>query len=256
MTRTDSKSALPEMVEAKKVDYGSPSSLTDALRSHDALVIIMGPLAPPDTQSKLLQTAADAEIPWVHPDEWSPDSANEALVEDEWSLAISASYGFYFTKREVTLFDDGEKKTSSTTWPQVGRAVTALPSLPIRPEGQDRERCLERFKNGHAHVSSFTISQEYTLESVLRVTQTSIDEWRVTREPSNERYITGIKAMKGGDIMGFARTMYSRVFYPDDSGSFEKTKGTISELLGLPKEDTDEATKAAVERSNETSWSS
>ena len=33
----------------------------------------------------------------------------------EWSLAVSASYGFDFTKREVTLFDDGETKTNTAT---------------------------------------------------------------------------------------------------------------------------------------------
>jgi len=287
ITRADSKSTLPEGVEVKKVDYGSASSLLEAVRGQDALVITLAPMAPPDQQSKLLQAAADANVPWVLPNEWSPDTANEALVKDvfpfqkmpkareeikklgkssyiavstgfwyEWSLAISASYGFDFTKREVTLFDDGETKTSTTTWPQVGRAVAGLLSLPIKPEGHDKERCLERFKNGHVYVSSFTVSQKDMLDSVLRVTQTSIDDWKVTKEPSHERYINGIKAMKSGDRMGFARMMYSRVFYPDDCGNFEKTKGTINELLGLPKEDIDEATKAAIKRSKETSWGS
>lgn len=287
ITRADSKSTLPEGVEVKKVDYGSPSSLVEAVRGQDALVITLAPMAAPDQQSKLLQAAADANVPWVLPNEWSPDTANEALVKDvfpfqkmpkareeieklgkisyiavstgfwyEWSLAISASYGFDFTKCEVTLFDDGETKMSTTTWPQVGRAVAGLLSLPIKPEGHDKERCLERFKNGHVYVSSFTVSQKDILDSVLRVTQTSIDDWNVTKEPSHERYGNGIKAMKSGDRMGFARMMYSRVFYPDDCGNFEKTKGTINELLGLPMEDIDEATKAAIKRSKETSWGS
>ncbi|MCJ1289869.1 hypothetical protein MMC34_001402 [Xylographa carneopallida] len=69
ITRADSKSALPNGVEVKKVDYGSPASLADAVRGHDALVITMGPMAPPDTQSKLLQAAADADVPWVLPNE-------------------------------------------------------------------------------------------------------------------------------------------------------------------------------------------
>ena len=285
ITRTDSKSSLPDGVQVKKVDYSSAASLVDAIRGHDALVITMGPMAAPDQQSKLFQAAADADVPWILPNEWSPDSANEALVKDvfpfqklpkardeikrlgkssyvavstgfwyEWSLAISASYGFDFTKREVTLFDEGETKISTTTWPQVGRAVAGLLSLPVKPEGQDKERCLERFKDGHVYVSSFTVSQKDMLESVLRVTQTSIDDWKVIKEPSSERYINGIKAMKEGDRMGFARMMYSRVFYPDDCGNFEKTKGTINELLGLPKEDIDEATRAAIQRSKETGW--
>lgn len=285
ITRADSKSTLPEGVEVKKVDYGDPSSLREAVQGQDALVITLGAMVPPDQQSKLIQAAADANVPWVLPNEWSPDTANEALVKDvfpfqskpkareeikklgkssyiavttgfwyEWSLAISAAYGFDFEKREITFFDDGETKTSMTTWPQVGRAVAALLSLPIKPEGQEKERCLERFKNEQVYVSSFTVSQKDMLDSVLRVTQTSIDDWKVTKEPSHERYMSGIKAMQSGDRVGFVKMMYTRVFYPDDSGNYEKTKGTSNELLGLPKEDIDEATKAAIKRSKESKW--
>lgn len=37
----------------------------------------------------------------------------------EWSLAIPAGYGIDFAKREVTFFDEGETKISTSTWPQV-----------------------------------------------------------------------------------------------------------------------------------------
>jgi hypothetical protein len=43
--------------------------------------------------------------------------------------------------------------------------------------------------------------------------------------------------------------MYTRVFYPDGCGDFEHNKGTLNSLLDLPKEDIDEAIKAAIERS-------
>jgi hypothetical protein len=285
ITRVDSNGTLPEGVQVKKVDYSNPSSLVEALQGQDALIITMAPMAPPDTQSKLIQAAADASVPWVLPNEWSPDTANEALVKDvfpfqkmrkardlieqlgkssytavitsfwyEWSLAVPASYGFDFANRTVTLFDDGETKINTSTWPQVGRAVASLVSLPIHPEGQDKDRCLDRFRNSQVYVSSFTVSQKDILDSVLRVTQTSLDDWKVTKEPAKERYLGGIEAMKKGDMMGFARMMYTRVFYPDDSGNFEKTKGTSNDLLGLPKENIDEATKVAIQRSKETSW--
>jgi hypothetical protein len=285
ITRVDSNGTLPEGVQVKKVDYSNPSSLVEALQGQDALIITMAPMAPPDTQSKLIQAAADASVPWVLPNEWSPDTANEALVKDvfpfqkmrkardlieqlgkssyiavitsfwyEWSLAVPASYGFDFANRTVTLFDDGETKINTSTWPQVGRAVASLLSLPIHPEGQDKDRCLDRFRNSQVYVSSFTVSQKDILDSVLRVTQTSLDDWKVTKEPAKERYLGGIEAMKKGDMMGFARMMYTRVFYPDDSGNFEKTKGTSNDLLGLPKENIDEATKVAIQRSKETSW--
>lgn len=285
ITRIDSKSELPKGVEVKKVDYSDQSSLVEALQGQDALIITMGVMAPPDQQSKLIQAAADASVPWVLPNEWSPDSTNEALLKDvfpfqgmpkqrelitklgkssyiavttgfwyEWSLAISAAYGFDFANRAVTLFDDGEAKMSTSTWPQVGRAVASLLSLPIQPEEQDKDRCLEQLKNKQVCVASFTVSQKDMLDSVLRVTQTSLEDWKVTKEPSKERYTAGIEAMQKGDRLGFARMMYSRVFYPDDCGNFEKTKGLANDLLGLPKEDLDEATKAAIQRSKEVSW--
>ena len=285
ITRADSKSELPEGVEVKKVDYGNPSSLVEALQGQDVLIITMGVFAPPDQESTLIQAAADAGVPWILPNEWSPDTANEALVKDvfpfqkqskhreliaklgessfvavstsfwyEWSLAIPSAYGFDLANQAVTLFDDGETKINTSTWPQVGRAVASLLSLPIQPEGQDKDRCLDRFKNSLVYVSSFTVSQKDILDSVLRVTQTGLGDWKLTKEPAKERYTGGMEAMKKGDRMGFVRMMYTRVFFPDDCGNFEKTKGTINDLLGLPKEDIDEATKAAIQRSKEVSW--
>ncbi|KAK4981023.1 hypothetical protein LTR66_005439 [Elasticomyces elasticus] len=286
ITRADSKSKLPEGMEVKTIDYDNHTSIVDALRGQDALVITMGVMTPADQQSKLIHAAADASVPWILPNEWSPDTANQALVEDvaafqkipqarelitklgkssfigvttgfwyERSLAIGAAYGFDFANRIVTLFDDGETKISTSTWPQVGRAVAGLLSLPIYAEGQDEDRCLDQFRNGLVYVSSFTVSQKDMLDSVLRVTQTSLNDWKVTHEPVQERFRKGVEALQKGDRMGFARMMYSRVFYPDGNGNFEKTRGTVNELLGLLKEDIDEATKVAIQRSKETIWS-
>ena len=281
ITRTDSKSALPKGVEVKKVDYDSHSSLTEALRGQDALIITMSVFAPPDQQSKLFRAAVEAGVPWVLPNEWGVDTANTAVVNDvpgfekplkarkeleelgklsyigvvtsfwyEWSLSIAPAYGFDFANRAVTLYDEGEIKISTSTWPQVGRAVAALLSLPIKSEGTAEDRCLERYKNSSVYVSSFVASQKDILDSVLRVTQTSIDDWKVAKEPSRERYANGMKAMQGGDMMGFVKLMYARGFYGDAS-PMESSKGTINELLGLPKENFDEATRAAIQRAKE-----
>jgi hypothetical protein len=48
--------------------------------------------------------------------------------------------------------------------------------------------------------------------------------------------------------------MIARVFYPDGCGDFEHDKGTLNSLLDLPIEDSDEATKIAIERSKTTNW--
>ena len=64
-------------------------------------------------------------------------------------------------------------------------------------------------------------------------------------------FVVGI----GGDRTGFVKQMYTRVFFPDDSGDYEKRRGLSNELLGLPKEDIDEATKAAIERQKHSPYS-
>ena len=282
ITRSGSTNPLPEGVEVKKIDYNDHSSIVEALKGQDALIITLNPQATPGTQAKLIQAAADANVPWILPNDWSPDTANEALARDvfifqsaqqtrelieklgkssyisvstgfwyTWSLAVADAYGFDFANRVITFFDDGKTKITTTTWPQVGRAVASLLSLPIQPEGENKDRCVEHLKNRTVYVSSFTVSQKDILDSVLRVTQTSLEDWKITKEPSKERYTGGIEAMKKGDRTGFVKMMYTRVFYPDDTGNVEKTKGTINELLGLPKEDLDDATKAAIKRSEE-----
>jgi len=282
ITRSDSTTPVPEGVEVMKVDYNNHSSLVEALKGQDALIITLSPFAPPDTQPNLIRAAAEANVPWILPNDWSPDTTNEALVKDvmpfqrgeqtrkliasvgksayislstgfwyEWSIAIANAYGFDFANRSVTFFDDGETKITTTTWPQVGRAVASLLSLPIQPEGEDKSRSLQSLKNQVVYVSSFTVSQKDMLDSVLRVTKTSIDDWKITKEPSKERYTQNVQLMMKGDRAGFTKMMYTRVFYPDGCGDVEKSKGTINELLGLPKEDIDEATKRAIARSEE-----
>jgi len=283
ITREDSTTKLPEGVHVKKINYDNHASIVEALRGQDALVITMGVTAPKDQQTKLINAAADANVPWVFPNEWSPDTANESMSHEmlvgdglkaarehlsnlgksswiavstgfwyEWSLAIAPAYGFDFANRKVTFFDEGETKICTSTWPQVGRAVASLLSLKIHADGAgDKSPCLDQFKNGWIYVSSFTVSQKDMFESVLRVTKTKPEEWKITKEPVKERYTKGVQQMMQGERVGFAKGLYSRVFYPDDCGNVEKTRGLQNEMLGLPKEDIDEYTKIAIDRSED-----
>ena len=286
ITRSDSKSTFPDGVQVKKVDYSDHSSIVEALRGQDALIITMGVMAPKDQESKLIAAAAEAKVPWVFPNEWGFDSDDteacndtfqggakekiRALVEElgqsswialstgfwyEWSLAMPSAYGFDFKSRAVTLYDDGETLISTSTWPQVGRAVASLLSLKIHKD-EDNENIpyLDSFKNSHIFTNSFTISQKDILESVMRVTQTSLDDWKVTMEPSSSRYAMGVEEMKTGNHAGFAKLLYARVLYPNRSANFEKTKGVQNKVLGLPKEDIDQATKAAIQRAKDLNY--
>ena len=170
----------------------------------------------------------------------------------EWSLAIPPAFGFDFANRKVTFFDEGETKISTSTWPQVGRAVAALLSLPVKSEGAKRQACLENFKNQIVYVNSFNVSQKDMLESALRVTDTKEADWTITKEPSKDRCENGLKEIQEGMRVGFAKMMYTRVFYPDGCG--DVSDKTINHLLDLPEEDIDEATKRAIERSAGAKW--
>lgn len=270
------------------MDYNDESSLVEALRGQDALVITLGAHGL-SQEVKLVQAAATAGVPWILPNEWGFDTGNKQLSRDvmlagpkektrdlivrlgkssyiavctgfwyEWSLAIDAAYGFDFANRSVTFFDDGEQKINTSTWPQVGRAVASLLSLKVEPEGDnDDEPSLAKYRNKHVYVSSFTVNQKDILESAMRVTKTSEKDWTVTREPSHERYRGGVEHMqKNGYGVGFVKLLYTRVFFPDGAGNVENTKGLLNETLGLPKEDLDEYTKIAIQRAEQLGGSS
>lgn len=235
------------------------------------------------------QRSSSRERPWILPNEWDPDTADEALLRDvplfaskptilrsiadkEKSSYIAVITGFWyhymlgnpgqligvdFEKKEVVFFDDGETLTCLSTWPQIGRAVAGLLSLPISISKEDRHAGSEKqwsddFRNGYAYMRSFRISQEEMFASVLRVTGTEESDWRISHQPARERFAKGKEQVNNGDRLGMARAMTVRVFFADQGeacGDFERTRGTVNELLKLPLEDLDEATKLGVERS-------
>lgn len=176
----------------------------------------------------------------------------------EWSLSIPAAWGFHFPSRTATLVDDGDTPISVSTWPQVGRAAAALLSLPIHhpTDGTTTEgkTCLDSLRDRTVFVNSFTLTQRDMLNSVLRVTGDAPSDWTVLKEPHEQRFRAGrdevAAAASGGErAAGFAKMIYARVLYPDGVGNFERRRGTLNEALGLPREDLDEATARAIERS-------
>jgi hypothetical protein len=94
------------------------------------------------------------------------------------------------------------------------------------------------------------------LASLLRVTGTKESDWEILKESSKERYESGIKEIQEGTRSGFAKMLYTRVFFPDGSGDFEHSKGVLNVVLGLPEENVDEATRVAVGRSKGPIWTS
>jgi hypothetical protein len=284
ITRKEGGSQIPPGVEVRKVDYDDQLSLIQALQGTEMLIITMSVMAPRDTQSKIINAAAEANVPWVIPNEWGCDYGNEEMVKDiiigqavlntraqierlgksswvgitcgfwyEYSLSRSpAMYGFDFANRAVTFYDDGNTHINTSTWRQCGRAVASLLSLKIEPDRpNDKSPCLAKFKNDSVYISSFNVSQRDMLASAMRVTGTTEKDWKINYEPSNERYKAGRELFQKGDSIGIAKMLYSRIFYPDGCGDFEAKYGLNNDMLGLPKENIDEATKAAIQMAEE-----
>ncbi|KUI68795.1 Bifunctional pinoresinol-lariciresinol reductase [Cytospora mali] len=280
ITREDSPAAIPDGVKVAKVDYSDPRTLVEALRGQEALIITISVTAPRDTQSKLIEAAAAAGVPWVIPNEWGSDPDDKKTGEDiflgpvrnaarkhiedlgkssfigtccgfwyEFSLAGSVTrYGFDFPSRKVIFYDDGDTKINTSTWPQCGRAIANLLALKVLPDGEeDKSPTLSRFRNETVYISSFLISQKDMFDSVLRVTGDTADDWAITYQPSVERYKEGIEIFQGGDRAGFGQALYARLFYQDGSGNHAARKALHNDILGLPKEDLDEFTAVAVE---------
>lgn len=267
-------------MDIKRIDYAYQPSIVEALQGQDALVITIGTMAPPEQQTKLIEAAAEANVPWVLPNEWGADILNTDLNKDvpllgvtaryleqieqlgksswiavicgfwyEYSLSFGPhTYGFDFENSTVTFFDDGNTRINTSTLQQCGRAVAKLLALKVLPDNaNDISPCLAHYKNGPVYISSFRVSQGDILNSVLRVTGKTLQDWKIEHEPSTSRFKAGVEAYQKGDFVGLVKLLYSRVFYQDRSGDYETSRGLQNDILGLPKEDLDEHTRIAVQ---------
>ncbi|KAL4731146.1 hypothetical protein ACLX1H_000107 [Fusarium chlamydosporum] len=277
LTRKGSNNKLPEGVVAAQIDYNDESSIVAALTNQQFLIITMSPTAPRGTHSKLVQAASKAGVPYIMPNGFMGDIEQVKLGEDillgpvakanrdeierlgmqwvtvccgfwyDYSLAGGEQrFGFDFDNRSIRFYDDGNTKNSTSTLSQVGRAVTKVLSLKELPHDKDDESLtLSSFLNKPVNIKSFVVSQKEIFESVKRVTGTSDADWTITRESTRKRYEEGMALVKAGDMMGFSKLLYARVFFPEDPGDLSAK--SHNELLGLPDESLDDATKAGID---------
>ncbi|KAK0657943.1 hypothetical protein B0T16DRAFT_317078 [Cercophora newfieldiana] len=282
ITRPESTSTLPDGVNIVRVDYSSDddTTLVNALCGQQALVITMAVTAPRDTSSKLIRAAAKAGVPYILPNYFGPDAANDSLCTDSFlaerrdaivseitTLGVSSyfllvcnfwyefslgggsnRYGFDFTNNTLVLFDGGNVRINTTTFPQCGRAVAALLSLKELPDDEnDKSPTLSQFRNSPVYISSFCLTQLDMFKSVKRVTGTTDADWTITHESAKQRWEEGKVELLKGNFGAFVKTLYSRIFVPGTGdGDYESSRGTHNDMLGLPVEDLNEATRVAV----------
>jgi hypothetical protein len=260
------------------INYDDESTIVDALKGQQFLIITLAVNIPEDTESKLIRAAAKAGVPYVMPNSYGPDPVNDKMMTEnliglpsqkarreieqlgvskwvafgcgfwyEWSIFGSANcYGCDVKKREMTFYDDGEEKITTSTWDQCGRGLAAFLGLKMLPgDENDKAPVVDNWANKALYISSFRVSQKDMFESVKRVTGTTDKDWKIGHIPSEQRFREGQEAMKKGDRDGFTRQMYARIFFPTGEGDHTRL-GLANEALGLPEEDIDEVTKGGL----------
>lgn len=271
LVRAGSKT-VPQGVKTVQVDFDDEESLVLALKGQQFLVITLSVRAPADVHSKIVHAAVKAGVPYIMPNAYGFDVRNKSLNEGglydnskryteieslgasyivmvcgfwyEWSLGLGEPwFGFDFKNRTVTFFDDGKTVVNVSTWKQCGRALAALLSLPE----SGASPAVSDWKNEPFYFASFRVSQRDMLDSIHRVIGTTDKDWKITHETTAQRYKDGLAELQKGQMTGLAKAMYGRVFYPNGDGDYESSKGLANDLLGLPKEDLDEATKRTIE---------
>ncbi|KAH7006947.1 hypothetical protein EDB80DRAFT_893419 [Ilyonectria destructans] len=275
LTRADSKGQLPEGIKAVKVDYDDESSIVEALKGQQFLVITLAATAPQDLHGRIAVAAAKAGVPMIMPNAYGyPMDRNNmdegdtfaasvlSQIEEverlglstvilscglwyEWSLALGEQwFGFTIKDRKVTMFDDGKRVVTVSTWEQCGRALASFLSLPE----SGASPCVGDFTNSSILINSFRVSQRDMLDSLHRVMGTSDSDWDITYESVEKRMQDGTEELKKGIRTGFAKILYGRAFNVTKKNSDYAATGPMANgILGLPKEDLDEATKRAVD---------
>ncbi|MCJ1313038.1 hypothetical protein MMC25_006714 [Agyrium rufum] len=273
VSRQESTATFKPNVAVKKADYASVESLESVFKGQEVVIITLQGRCPPEIQSNMIKAAANVGVPWVLPNEYGQDLSNEKLIEGveilahkkvyrdeieklgrsswigicsnlwyDFSLGFG-SYGIKIADRKAEIYDDGNTSITTTTVPQVGRAVAKLLSLPI--DSKDSP-CLSDYKNKYIYVKSFDVTQNQMLASVQRATGTTDADWTITHVALDEWMQQGWEKLKSGNFMGFINVMYGRTFTKGLGDQFHGRE-VANEKLGLEEEDLDEVTKRVVD---------
>lgn len=117
-------------------------------------------------------------------------------------------------------------KLSTTTLPQVGRAVAKLLELPTS--------VLEQYKNNFVYINSFNVSQIDMLRALEKATGTTEKDWEVTKILVNTAITQGREEVAKGNRRGMIDVLYGMNFKPGMGGCFEEK--IANHVLGLQGE--------------------
>lgn len=96
ITRSESSATFPSEVKVQKGDLTSHDFLVSALKGQDVFIITLAGTTKEDTQHRLIEAAAAANVPWVLPNEYGSDTDHPIMKE----VPILASKQQYLDKIE------------------------------------------------------------------------------------------------------------------------------------------------------------
>lgn len=146
-------------------------------------------------------------------------------------------FGISLKDRTARVLNNGTLALSSSTFPQVGRGVAALLSLPV-------STLTSQYKNKFAYVQSFTVTQRQMLDSVQRATGTTDRDWKIESADVDEQIKGGREKMAKGDMSGMMEVAMGNYFKPGHGGNTKEKSSNAA--LGLKEEDLDEVVKRVV----------
>lgn len=152
-------------------------------------------------------------------------------------------FGIDVQKRTAHLLNGGTTKFNTTNLSTAALAIVRLLSLPITAE---YGASLSDFENRFVYISSFLTSQREILDAIHRVAEDSDKNWTITNADAQQYIEEGGARMAKGDFTGMANMLYGAVMKGDMGGDYESFKGVSNVVLGLSKEDLNEAVRTAL----------
>lgn len=173
------------------------------------------------------------------------------LTTDMWyEYCLNAGsdvYGIDIRNRSVEWIDDGNVRLSSSTWPQLGKAITGLLDLKELPEDEnDKSPTLSQLRNQVLYVASLSSTQGDISERVKKATGTTDKDWTMTKHTSKGRFDDRASRLQKGDLSGFGKQLSGRLTFASGEGDFETQKGLHNKILGLSHDGLDTYTKIVV----------
>lgn len=276
ISRSDSEATFPSGVTLKKGDYSSDEFFESAFAGQDVAVFILKFVVTPDQQLRMIEAAARAGVRWIIPTEFAGDGNNKAMVESvplfqpkaavrrgieelaktynglswigictgpwtDFSLPKPVLFGIDAKARSATIYT-GSGRFNTSTISQVARAFAGLLGLPIHAEAG--KPSLSSFVNDFVYVSSFYITQKELLYAVQRATGTTSSDWTINGKSIDEWTAENKSAVAAGQLMGMAGLTYGA--YMGEGRGGDVNDKLANEVLGLPKEDLEEAVRKAL----------